>query len=695
MMAGPLGMMRGPPGQQAVQCGVTCFAPGRATPAMGLQPAGTSAYPGRSMSAAPQRATTLPTPATVSPHAGVAPSSSAATFTSPAAWAGASSTPPVQAVAAAPAPAASQDGAYYRNVQPTPSRAGELEPWAVECSMRIALVGEEARFAGRARILDPQFIRSVRNGVDALNQGILHCSEDFCIVRAAAERAYYLTYRRGRRASAFAALGLSGGGVDLVNGSGPDVVQQQRAQRTCSPTPASRLSMFAAPSRRRPAAYAVASSSTAAAHRAQTPMRGSSAAAALAPAMSYTPPSQGAEEHPRYSSPPPCSGWNAYCFPSHVPGGGGGLASAAVAAGPAEGVSRVSLRPMSSVRAERAPPLWAAAHAATSSELPVPSPMPSPQRQRDTAKDEQRGPQPWMYSSPVEPAPNSKALEKNLTDMEKIAYSDLDFVENLGSGEFGQVFRGFYQNEEVAIKQLYWDDTMTENVMRDLAREIDSFRHLHHKRLVCFIGACLEVPHPCLVTEYMPGGSLHHLLHVRRLVLPMQHAMNMCLQLADAVMYLHMQVPIVVHHDLKSLNVVLDLNLNLKVCDFGLTESMERTHITKRNNGGSPRYMAPELFDSKTKITEKIDIWAMGCIFVEIFGGPLPYENINTLAELTREMLVHRRPPLVPSELPALLQKIFRSCVNFDHRLRPTSTQVFEQLKSARRQLKELGLLEK
>merc|ERR1719456_2230967 len=201
---------------------------------------------------------------------------------------------------------------------------------------------------------------------------------------------------------------------------------------------------------------------------------------------------------------------------------------------------------------------------------------------------------------------------------------------------------------------------MTETVIQDLAREIESFRHLRHKRLVRFIGACLELPHPCLVTEYMPGGSLHHLLHARKMKLPALHATNMCLQLADGVMYLHSQNPTVVHRDLKSLNVVLDLNLNIKICDFGLSESMERTHITKRNNGGSPRYMAPELFDCKTKITEKIDIWALGCILVEIFGGPLPYASINNLAELTRELLVHKRPPNLPGEIPDSLRRIIR-----------------------------------
>jgi len=281
-----------------------------------------------------------------------------------------------------------------------------------------------------------------------------------------------------------------------------------------------------------------------------------------------------------------------------------------------------------------------------------------------------------------------------LTDDERIAYTDMQFVEHLGSGEFGQVFRGFYRNQEVAIKQLYWDDTVApEVIISDLTREIESFRHLRHGRLVSFIGACLEVPNLCLVTEYMPGGSLHHLLHVRKLRLPLTHCINMCLQLADGVVYLHSQNPVVVHRDLKSLNVVLDMNLNLKLCDFGLTESMDRTHITKKNNGGSPRYMAPELFDNKSKITEKVDIWSMGCIFTEIFGGPLPYEGINTLADLTREMLVHRRMPQIPPQLPESIQSINRSCYNFDARLRPAAKQIFDQLRDVKKRLRAQGTI--
>jgi len=98
---------------------------------------------------------------------------------------------------------------------------------------------------------------------------------------------------------------------------------------------------------------------------------------------------------------------------------------------------------------------------------------------------------------------------------------------------------------------------------------------------------------------------------------------KLSLQVVEGVMFLHSQQPVVVHRDLKSLNVVLDMQFNIKICDFGLTEIMECTHITKKNNGGSPRYMAPELYDKKSKVTEKLDVWAMGCILAEIFGGKM------------------------------------------------------------------------
>lgn len=269
------------------------------------------------------------------------------------------------------------------------------------------------------------------------------------------------------------------------------------------------------------------------------------------------------------------------------------------------------------------------------------------------------------------------------SDIPEIDWKDIDVKESLGNGEFGQVFRGSWRGQEVAIKALYRDPAKTQDhvAINELKKEIESFRHLDHKRLVRFVGACFQHPHLCFVTEYMPNGSLYNFLHVRKVKLPTRHALNMSMQLADGVDYLHSRDPIVVHRDLKSLNVVLDMKFNIKLCDFGLTEYIDKNNARARHNGGSPRYMAPELFDKKMKITEKIDIWAMTCIFCEIYGGSIPYDGVKDMPTLTHIITQQRKTPTIPHTIEIeQVKSLIRDCFNFDQDIRPSSRDVAKRL---------------
>merc|ERR1719282_1745012 len=197
------------------------------------------------------------------------------------------------------------------------------------------------------------------------------------------------------------------------------------------------------------------------------------------------------------------------------------------------------------------------------------------------------------------------------------------------------------------------------------------------------MGAALQPPSLCIVTEFMPNGSLHSLLHQRKESLVFSQRLDMALQVAEGVAFLHGQSPPFVHRDLKSLNVVLDFALNCKLCDFGLTQSMEKTHISRRQNeGGSPRYMAPELFDSKGKITEKVDIWALGCLILEVFTSRLPHEECQTIQQVMAKTLVNRQLPF--SDVGPELQPLMDLYFEFDPKLRITAPQVLEGLRNLR-----------
>merc|ERR1719199_2383848 len=117
--------------------------------------------------------------------------------------------------------------------------------------------------------------------------------------------------------------------------------------------------------------------------------------------------------------------------------------------------------------------------------------------------------------------------------------------------------------------------------------------------------------------------------------------------MAEGVAYLHSLKPPVVHRDLKSLNIVLETGKD-------------------GANGGSPRYMAPECYDSKGKITEKVDVWAMGCIFIEIFGGPLPYFECTNVHQIMAKVLVQREAPHVPGNHPPVIRPLVEQCLLFN-----------------------------
>jgi len=263
---------------------------------------------------------------------------------------------------------------------------------------------------------------------------------------------------------------------------------------------------------------------------------------------------------------------------------------------------------------------------------------------------------------------------------EVIRPEQLVFGPPLGAGGSAQVYRGSWQGQEVAIKKISGVAHLEE-----MTKEINALRRLRHPRLVRFIGACIQPPLLLVVTEFMAGGSLHDRLFERKKGQPLSGPQRNCIavQMTEGLAYLHHSR--IVHRDLKSMNILLDSAGNAKICDFGLAQQMkvESTHITRKHDGegGSPRYMAPECYDPcHGKLTEKVDIWALGCILIEVFAGVLPYADCVTMAQLSARILVQKRPPDVPPSVKPALASIIRSLLAFDESRRPTASEVLKQL---------------
>lgn len=145
------------------------------------------------------------------------------------------------------------------------------------------------------------------------------------------------------------------------------------------------------------------------------------------------------------------------------------------------------------------------------------------------------------------------------------------------------MYRGAYRGEEVAIKKLHIQDgQVTPQQLEEFKKEIGNLMELKHPRLISFIGVAIVSTTLCIVTEFMPNGSLFDVLHKRKENIDFSQRAQISTQAAEGIAFLHGRCPPFVHRDVKSLNVVMDHGLNAKLCDFGAVSKFDFGNIRDR-----------------------------------------------------------------------------------------------------------------
>ncbi len=171
------------------------------------------------------------------------------------------------------------------------------------------------------------------------------------------------------------------------------------------------------------------------------------------------------------------------------------------------------------------------------------------------------------------------------------------------------------------------------------------------------------------VSPYVPGGTLTQ--KIRLSPLTIQKIISYGMEIASALDYLHSQG--IIHRDLKSENILLDLRQNCYLADFGLARLVSTSTLAFHTGHGTPPYAPPEQIQSRA-ITPRSDIFSFGILLYEMFTGQLPW---NGKKQLGMEQLNSKQELPDPREfnenLPPLLTDVLRRVTSASPELRPSS----------------------
>ena len=145
---------------------------------------------------------------------------------------------------------------------------------------------------------------------------------------------------------------------------------------------------------------------------------------------------------------------------------------------------------------------------------------------------------------------------------------------------------------------------------------------------------------------------------------------------ARGMNFLHTHSPIIIHRDLKSLNLLVDEDWNLKVSDFGLSRFKVPTLMT--GQCGTYQWMAPEVVRGHS-YTEKADVYSFGINLWEIYTRQIPYNQMVPIQAAVAVMNKGLRPEL-PAHTPPTYRTLVHECWDQNPNLRPSFDQILVRL---------------
>uniref|UniRef100_A0A8C5C0P4 non-specific serine/threonine protein kinase n=1 Tax=Gadus morhua TaxID=8049 RepID=A0A8C5C0P4_GADMO len=246
-----------------------------------------------------------------------------------------------------------------------------------------------------------------------------------------------------------------------------------------------------------------------------------------------------------------------------------------------------------------------------------------------------------------------------------------DIIGELGDGAFGKVYKA--QNKQTGVlAAAKVIDTKTEEELEDYMVEIEILASCDHHNIVKLLDAFYYDSKLWILIEFCGGGAVDAVMLELERPLTEPQIRVVCRQTLQALLYLHNNK--IIHRDLKAGNILLSINGDVKLADFGVSAKNTKTLQRRDSFIGTPYWMAPEVVMCETSKDRpydyKADIWSLGVTLIELAQVEPPNHEMNPMRVLLK--IAKAEPPTLmqPSRWSPAFSDFLRRCLdkNVDNR---------------------------